>query len=97
MTQASIRTDLHEPLDIHGNRLAQIPFHHSISLNDVPDSHRLIFGQILYFGVNTDGSFLANLGSPALANAINIGQAYLNSLVQWQIHSCDSSQFLPPS
>jgi hypothetical protein len=96
VTQPPIRTDFHEPFDVHGDRFAQVPFHHSISLDDIPDAHRLIFGQILYLCIDIDGGLLANLGSPALADSKDIGQAYLNPLIQRQIHSCDSSQFIPP-
>ena len=36
------------------------------------------------------------LVAPALADAVDVSQTDLNPFVQWQIHSCDSSQFLPP-
>ena len=97
MAQTSIRTDLHEAFYIHGHGLAKIPFNHTVSLDDVPDTHGFVFGQVLHFGTDVYGGFLANFGCPAFANAKNVSQANLNPFIQWQIHTCDSSQFLPPS
>ncbi len=81
VAQTSIRADVHEPFDIHGYCFSQIPLHHPISLNDVPDPHRFVFGQVFYLGVKIDGRFLANLGCAALADTINIGQTNLNPFV----------------
>lgn len=97
MAQTTIGTDLHEALDIHGHSLAKVPFHHTVSLDDVPDAHSFVFGQVLHLGIDVYGGFPANLGRPAFANAKNISQANLNPFIQWQIHTRDSSQFLPPS
>ena len=81
MTQASIGADFHQSLDIHGNCFAQISFHHSVSLDDVPDSHGLFFCQVLNFGTEINGRFLTNFRCTTLANAENIGQANLNPFI----------------
>ncbi len=81
VAQAAIRTDFHKPLDIQGNCLAQIPFHHAISLDNIPDAHRFVFSQVFHLGIDVNGCFLAYLGRPALANAINIGQTNLDPFV----------------
>ena len=81
MTQASIGADFHQSLDVHGNRLAQISFHHSFSLNDVPDSHRFFLCQVLHFGTELDAGFLTDFGCAALADTENIGQANLNPFI----------------
>jgi len=93
MTQPSIRSDFHKSFDIQGHGLAQIAFHHSISLYYIPDAHRFIFSQIFHLGIEIDSSLPTNLGRPALANAIDVGQTDQNLFAQRQIHSCDSSQF----
>jgi hypothetical protein len=80
MAQSPVRADLHEPLDVHGYRFPEIPFNHSVPLDDIPDSHGLILGQVLHLGINVDAGLLANLGGPALADPIDIGQADLNPL-----------------
>ena len=96
MAQSPVRADFHKSLDIYGNRFAQISFDHPISLDDAPDAHCLLFGQILYLRIEVDAGLLTNFRRPALADSINVSQTDLNSLAQRQIHSCDSSQFLPP-
>jgi hypothetical protein len=94
VAQASIRSNLHEPLDIQGHRFAQVPFDHPVPLDDISDAYHFIFRQVLHFRIEIKARFLTDLGSSALPNSINVGQTDLNSLIQWQIHSCDSSQFL---
>ena len=47
------------------------------------------------FVFEIDAGFLTDLGRPALADSINVGQTDLNPFVQRQIHSCDSSQCFP--
>ncbi len=96
MTKTTVRANFHQPLDIHGNCLAQISFNHPIPLDDVSDAHRFLFGQVLYLRVEIDAGLLTNLGRAALADAIYVGETDLNSFAQRQIYSCDSSQFLPP-
>jgi hypothetical protein len=81
MTQASIGADFHQSLDIHGNRLAQISFHHPVPLDDASDSHRFFLCQVLHFSTEIDGGFLTDFGCTALADTENIGQANLNPFV----------------
>jgi hypothetical protein len=96
MPQAAIATDFHQPLYIQGNRFAEIPFNHAIPLYDIAHPHNLVFSEILNLCVDIDKGFLADFGCPALSDSINIGQPNLNSLIQRQIDSCDSSQCIPP-
>lgn len=96
MSQAAVASDLHQSLYIHGNRLAEISFNHPIPLYDVAHPHDLVFGKVFYLGADIDEGFLANLGSPALSDSIDISQTDLNPLVQRQIDSSNSSQCVPP-
>jgi hypothetical protein len=81
VAQSSIRADVHEPLDIHGNRLAEISFNHPVSLDNVPDTNGFIFGQVLHLGINIDGGLLTNLGCPAFADAEYVCQTNLNPFI----------------
>jgi len=92
MAQAPITADFHEPLDVHGNSLAQIAFHHAISLDYVSDPDDLVFREILHFGGDFDLRLLANVRRPALADAVYVCESDLHPLVDGQIHSRDSSQ-----
>jgi hypothetical protein len=96
VAQSSIRPDLHKPFDIHRNRLAQVALNHPVPLDYIPDAHDLVFGQVLNFCINVNTGFLAYIRSPTLADSKNVSQTDLNPLIQRQIHSRDSSQFLPP-
>jgi len=97
VTQAAIRTDFHKSFDVQGNGFAQIPFHHAIPLDYVPDAHRFVFRQVFHLGIDINSCFLADLSGSAFANTVNVGQTYLDPFVQRQIHARYSSQFLPPS
>jgi hypothetical protein len=96
MPQSPVRSYLHEPLDIHGNRFTQISFNHPIPLDDISNAHRFIFGQVFHFSRGIYLGFFANFDGPAMPDAINVGQTDPNFFIQRQVHSCNSSQFLPP-
>jgi hypothetical protein len=96
VSQSPIRAYLHEPFNIHGNSFAQVPFDHSIPLDNIPDAHRFVFGHIFYLSRSINLGFFTNLESPAMPDPIDIGQTDPDFLIQRQIHSCDSGQFLPP-
>jgi hypothetical protein len=95
--QSSIRTYLHKTFNIHGNRFAQVPLNHSIPLDYIPNAHRFFFSQVFHFRRGIYLGFFANFCGPAVPDAINVSQTYPNFLIQRQVHSCNSSQFLPPS
>jgi hypothetical protein len=92
VAQAAITANLHEALDVHGNSLAQIAFHHAISLDYVSDPDDLVFREILHFGGDFYVCLQANLRRPAPADAVYICESDLHPLVDGQIHSRDSSQ-----
>jgi hypothetical protein len=97
VAQSPIRAYLHKPLYIHGNRFAQVSFNQSVPLDYIPNAHRFFFGQVFHFRRGINLGFFANFCGPAVPDAINVSQTYPNFLVQRQVYSCNSSQFLPPS
>jgi hypothetical protein len=97
MSQSAITAYLHQPLYIHGNGFAQIAFNHSVTLYNIADVYGFFLRQVLDFGVNVYSGFLTYLRCPAFADAKNVRKPDLNPFIDRQIHSCDSSQFLPPS
>jgi hypothetical protein len=92
VAQAAITADFHEPLDVHGNSLAQIAFDHAISLDYVSDPDDLVFRKILNFDGDFHVCLQANLRRPAPADAVYICESDLHPLIDGQIHSRDSSQ-----
>ncbi len=70
--QSPIRTYLHEPFNIHGNRFTQISFNHSIPLDDISNAHRFIFGQVFHFSRGFYLGFFANFGGAAMPDAIYV-------------------------
>jgi hypothetical protein len=81
MPQAAVASDFHQSLYIYGYCFAQIPFDHPIPLYDVANPHNLVFGKIFYLYIYVNLRFLADLGSPAPSDPIDIGQTDLNPLV----------------
>src|SRR5690348_14861558 len=47
MTKPAIRADFNQPLDVHGDVLAQITFHVALGFNGLADAVDLIFVQVL--------------------------------------------------
>jgi hypothetical protein len=45
VTKPSIATQIHKPLDVHGDLSPQITFHLVITVNDLADGVDLLFGK----------------------------------------------------
>jgi hypothetical protein len=83
MTKAAIAPKIHQPLYIHGDFLAEIPFHFMVFVDNFPDFRNLDFGEIVGTRVAINAAFGQNLLRGRSAYPVNVGQRYLYSLVFW--------------
>jgi hypothetical protein len=81
MTETSVGTNVHEPLDVHGDLLAQISFHPTDGVDDSADPAHLLFGEILDPDFGTDARLIQNPSRPDPTDAIDVGKANLDALV----------------
>ena len=89
MADTAITTEVHQSLDIHGNRTAQVTFNGVLA--DRP-ANRLDFrlGQILDLYVRLDASVLANPARSDAPNAIDGCQCNRRVLVRRYVNSGDT-------
>ena len=83
MTKAAITADVHQPFDIHLHTLSEIALDLALSVDDRADLIKLVLTEVTDLCVNANGRFIQDRGRARFANAVNVGQAYLRSLVWW--------------
>ena len=83
MPEAPIGTNVHEPLDVHGNLLAQISFHSAAGIDYFTDPAYLFLGEILDSNLGTDAHLIQNSLRPHPPDAIDVGEADLDTLIAW--------------
>ena len=99
MTEAAIAADLHQALDVHGNLTAQVALNLQVVVNVVTDLTDILFGQVLNARIRIDTGRLDDIVRNLAANAVDIGQGDLNSLLAGQVDTSDSCQGMiaPPT
>jgi hypothetical protein len=81
MSETPVGANVHQPLDVHRNLLAQISFHSADGVDHLADPAHFLFGQIVDSDVNADTRLAQNSFRPCWPDAINIGKADLDALV----------------
>jgi hypothetical protein len=76
-----------KPFDIQGNFSPQITFDHEIFVNYFADSFDLCVGQFSDAGIGIDLGGRQDFVRSSSADAIDIGQAYLNALFPRQVYT----------
>ena len=88
MSQAAIATDIHQTLDIHLDALAKVAFDLSLRFQDRANPAQLVFTEISYARIEIDARFLEHGVRARAADAVNISQTDLGSLVGRKIYTC---------
>src|SRR6185295_14193263 len=81
MSQTAIATDVHQTLDVHLNALAQVALDLSLHFQNVTDAAQFVFTQISNARVEIDTRFLEYRIRARAANAVDISETDLGSLV----------------
>src|SRR5207248_4773544 len=97
MTHAAVTADLHQPLDVHRDFFAQVPFDAPLLLDDAADLPDVVFGQILYADVGTDARVREDPVRPDAADSINIGKTDFDALGARKIDACNSCHSPTPA
>src|SRR5580765_4089355 len=95
--QPAEAADLHQPLDVHGDVLAQVTFHAALLLDHLADVPDVVFGQILDADVGADPGRLQNRVRAEPSDAIDIGETNLDALGPREINACNSRHSLIPA
>src|SRR6185369_3396654 len=94
MTQAPIRADVHQALNVHLDALAEIALDFTFSLEDGANPAQILFAQILDARIDVHFRFVQNRERPRTANSVDIRKPNFCPLVWRKIYTCDTSHFL---
>jgi hypothetical protein len=92
VSQAPIASDVHQPLDIEGDLLAQFTFDLEILVNGVADAADLVFREVLDPRVTADVGQVENLSRSGTTDPEDVTQGDLHPLFPRQVNACNSSQ-----
>src|SRR5688572_26380426 len=88
MTNAAVRTDLGKTLDVLRTLAAQVTLDLEI-LDRVAQLDLLVLGEVLDVSVRVDLGLLEELVGGRTADAMDIGEPDLDSLVERKVYACD--------
>src|SRR5438552_2204447 len=90
VAHAAVAVDLHQPLDVEADVLAEIALHFPLIGDDLADLAHVILGEVLDARVAADTRLGQDGIRPRAADAKNISEPDFNSLVEGQIYACDA-------
>src|SRR3954453_3993299 len=96
VAKSSIGADLRQSLDVLGALPAEVALHLA-RLDGLSELHDLVVGQVLDVGVRIDARVLDDLLRRRGADAVNVGQAHLDTLVGGNVDAGDTSHCLTPA
>jgi hypothetical protein len=79
--EATVATNLNQPLDVHLNFAAKITFNLISPSNEIAQRIHFRFAQVFYPRIGVYAGGRQDRASARRANAINIGQANFNPLI----------------
>ena len=95
MTIAAIGADFDQPLDVHGDVLAEIAFHAAFLLDDLADAIDFIFTQIADLLRRLHAGRPEDAGRARVSNTEDVGKGDLDVLVARKIHACNTCHKYP--
>jgi hypothetical protein len=81
MSKATVATDVHKSLDVHGNFLAEVAFDSTLCIDDPADFADLLFGELLHPDLWPNLRPLQDELGTVMANAVNVRESDINALV----------------
>src|SRR5712691_2433506 len=69
--QAAVAADLHQPLDVHRDLLAEIPLDAALFFQDAADLPDVLLGEILHADVRADARRAEHVVGPLPADAVD--------------------------
>jgi hypothetical protein len=94
VTETTVTIDVDEPLDVHGDLLAEVPFHLTAALDHVANGSDLKVRQLLRPHVGGNICLLKDLESRRAANSEDISERDVDPLVAGKIDAFDTSHGL---
>src|SRR5712691_3702150 len=96
MAHPAVGADLHQPLDVHGDVLAEVAFDVAFLVDDLGDAAGFFLGEVLYADARVDPGLAEDLVRAAHADPVDVGQRDLHPLRAGQVHACDTCHLSLP-
>src|SRR5215211_688350 len=90
MPQAAVAADLHEPLDIHGDLLAEIALDAALLLEHTADLADVVFRQVLDADIRAHARRSEDVVRALASNAVDVGEPDLDPLGPRKVNACDT-------
>jgi hypothetical protein len=87
MTQTTVATDVHQPLDVHLHAFAQVALNLSLRFQNGTDTDQLVLTQVLNASVDIHSSLFENGSCPRAANTVDVSETDLGPFVRWKINT----------
>src|SRR6185436_12005480 len=94
VTQAAVRADVHQTLDVHLNALAQIAFDLALRFQDRANTTQLVFAQIPDMRVHVDLRFVQDRRRARSANSVNVSKTDFCALIGRKVYTCYTSHLV---
>jgi hypothetical protein len=95
--QAPVGADLHQPLHVHGDVLAEVALDAALAVDDAGDAADLLFGEILHPHVRLDARLGDDARAARVADAVDVGERHLHPLLPREVDACDACHVNPAS
>jgi hypothetical protein len=86
----SITTDVHEPLDVHGDFLAEITFDPTLLVDHLTDRTDLFLVQVLHTDFGRDARLLQDDLGAGMTDPVDMGESDIDAFLTRQIDACNS-------
>ena len=90
MAAAAIAADLHQPLDVHRDLLAEVALDAALLLDHPADLPDVVLRQILHADVRADAGILEDVVRTDAPDAVDVGEPDLDALGARKIDACDT-------
>ncbi len=81
MPASSIRADIHEPFNIHGNLAPPVTLNNVIIFNDLPDPGDIVTAQVIAVHLIRQIDLIKNFARRSQTNTIDTGKGSVHVLV----------------
>jgi len=90
MAKPTIRTDIHQTLDMGRHFPPEVPFDPQFLVDDIPEMDDLRFGQLIDLDVPVHIGLLENLIGRWPSNPIDVSESDLYPFILWKIDPCNT-------
>src|SRR5438445_5078286 len=92
----AVGADLHQPLDVHGDLLAQVALHFAFLVDDLGDAAGFLLREVLDPDARIDARLAQDLVRSAHPDPVDVGQRDLHALRAGQVDACDTCHLSLP-